>query len=42
MPTLAVCVLAYYLAMRLMMVVSGKGAYRDLARLAAKKVTVGL
>ncbi|MBA1203323.1 hypothetical protein G7009_16470 [Pseudomonas capeferrum] len=42
MPTLAACVLAYYLAMRLVMVVSERGGYRNVAQLAAKKVTVGL
>lgn len=42
MPTLAVCVLAYYLAMRLVIATSYKGGYRNVRQLALKKVTVGL
>ncbi|MOA57515.1 hypothetical protein D3C78_1817100 [compost metagenome] len=42
MPTLAVCVLAYYLAMRLVIATSYKGGYRNVRQLTLKKVTVGL
>lgn len=42
MPAFAVSILAYYLAMRLVIATTYKGGYRDLAQLATKKVSVGL
>jgi NCS1 family nucleobase:cation symporter-1 len=42
MPTMALCVLAYYLVMRLVMSVSQRGGYHDVSRLAAERVPVGL
>lgn len=42
MPSFALCIVAYYAAMRLVIASSEKGGYRNLAQWKAKKVTVGL
>lgn len=41
-PTLVICILTYYLAMRLVIATSYRGGYRNVKQLAQKKVTVGL
>ncbi|WP_213878928.1 cytosine permease [Pseudomonas sp. dw_358] len=42
LPTLALCILAYYLAMRLVIARSEHGGYRNVEQWARKKVRVGL
>lgn len=42
MPTLAICMLAYYLAMRVLIARSERGGYRNIEQWARKKVSVGL
>lgn len=42
MPTLVICVLAYYLVMRLVIATSYRGGYRNVRQFAEKKVRVGL
>ncbi|WP_447791960.1 cytosine permease [Pseudomonas farris] len=42
MPAFAACILAYYLAMRLVIAMSYKGGYRNVSQLSLKKVSVGL
>ncbi|GLK91120.1 cytosine permease [Pseudomonas turukhanskensis] len=42
MPTLAICMLAYYLAMRVVIASGVRGGYRNVQQLSEKKVRVGL